>query len=183
MPDKFNNNDFKNHIKTLIINKEIYRMLEQLRSIMRKIVFILGEENWVENNFSDYQKKRSLEFIIDYSFIYCVNELITVLNDSGTLAPMAGVKKWKEKYDSKFLDYFFVTKEIKSNKNNIHSTDENKLIKSLHILWTCKNEDDIEKKILKIGGKYNIERNDIVSMRGFTFKLEDKILSSIWDEE
>jgi len=183
MPDKFNNNDFENHIKTLIINKEIYRMLEQLRSIMRKIVFILGEENWVDNNFSDYQKTQSLEFLIDYSFIYCVNELTIVLNDSGTLAPMAGVKKWKEKYDSKFLEYFFKTKEIKSNKNNIKSIDNNNLIKSLHRLWTCKNEDDIEKEILKIGGKYNIERNDLISMRGFTFKLEDKILNAIWDEE
>ena len=52
MADKFNSNDFENHIKTLIINKEIYKMLEQLRSIMRKIVFILGEENWENNNFS-----------------------------------------------------------------------------------------------------------------------------------
>ena len=34
-----------------------------------------------------------------------------------------------------------------------------------------------------IGGKYNIERNDMISMRGFTFKLEDKILNAIWDEE
>ena len=183
MPDKFNNNDFENHIKTLIINKEIYRMLEQLRSIMRKIVFILGEENWGNNNFSDYQKTQSLEFLIDYSFIYCVNELTVVLNDSGTLAPMAGVKKWKEKYDSKFLEYFLKTKEIKSNKNNIKSIDNNNLIKSLHRLWTCKNEDDIEKEILKIGEKYNIERNDLISMRGFTFKLEDKILNAIWDEE
>ena len=79
--------------------------------------------------------------------------------------------------------YFFKTKEIKSNKNNIKSIDNNNLIKSLHRLWTCKNEDDIEKEILKIGGKYNIERNDLISMRGFTFKLEDRILSSIWDEE
>ncbi|SVA58370.1 uncharacterized protein METZ01_LOCUS111224 [marine metagenome] len=183
MPDKFNNNDFENHIKTLIINKEIYKMLEQLRSIMRKIVFILGDENWGNNNFSDYQKTQSLEFIIDYSFIYCVNELTVVLNDSGTLAPMAGVKKWKEQYDSMFLEYFLKTKEIKSNKNNIKSIDNNKLIKSLHKLWTCKNEDDIEKEILKIGGKYNIERNDLISMRGFTFKLEDRILNAIWDEE
>ena len=109
MPDKFNNDDFEKHIKTLIINKEIYKMLEQLRSIMRKIVFILGEENWVENNFSNYQKKQSLGFIIDYSFIYCVNELTVVLNDSGTLAPMAGIKKWKGEYDSKYLEFFFKT--------------------------------------------------------------------------
>ena len=94
-------------------------MLEQLRSIMRKIVFILGEENWVENNFSNYQKKQSLGFIIDYSFIYCMNELTVVLNDSGTLAPMAGIKKWKGEYDSKYLEFFFKTKELKSNKNNI----------------------------------------------------------------
>ena len=75
------------------------------------------------------------------------------------------------------------TKEVKSNKNNIKSKDENKLKKSLHRLWTCKNEDDIEKEIIKIGGKYNIERNDLISMRGFTFKLEDRILNAIWDEE
>ena len=31
--------------------------------------------------------------------------------------------------------------------------------------------------------EYNIERNDLISMRGFTFKLEDKILNAIWDEE
>ncbi len=183
MPDKFNDDDFEKHIKTLIINKEIYKMLEQLRSIMRKIVFILGEENWGENNFSNYQKKQSLGFIIDYSFIYCMNELTVVLNDSGTLAPMAGIKKWKGEYDSKYLEFFFKTKELKSNKNNIKSKDENKLLKSLHKLWTLKNEDDIEKEILKIGGKYNIERNDLISMRGFTFKLEDKILNAIWDEE
>jgi len=183
MPDKFNNDDFEKHIKTLIINKEIYRMLGELRSIMRKIVFILGDENWGNNNFSDYQKTQSLEFIIDYSFICCVNELTVVLNDSGTLAPMAGVKKWKDQYDIMFLEYFLKTKEIKSNKNNIKSIDNNNLIKSLHRLWTCKNEDDIEKEILKIGGKYNIERNDLISMRGFTFKLEDKILNAIWDEE
>ena len=183
MSDKFNSNDFENHIKKLIINKEIYRMLGELRSIMRKIVFILGEENWIDNNFSNYQKKQSLDFLIDYSFIYCVNELTVVLNDSGTLAPMAGVKKWKDQYDIMFLEYFLKTKEIKSNKNNIKSIDNNKLIKSLHKLWTCKNEDDIEKEILKIGGKYNIERNDLISMRGFTFKLEDKILNAIWDEE
>jgi len=183
MPDKFNNDDFEKHIKTLIINKEIYKMLEQLRSIMRKIVFILGEENWVENNFSNYQKKQSLGFIIDYSFIYCVNELTVVLNDSGTLAPMAGIKKWKGEYVSKYLEFFLKTKELKSNKNNIKSKDENKLLKSLHKLWILKNEDDIEKEILKIGGKYNIERNDLISMRGFTFKLEDKILNAIWDEE
>jgi len=47
------------------------------------------------------------------------------------------------------------------------------LNKSLHKLWTCENEDDIEKEILMIGEKYNIERNDMISMRGFTFKLED----------
>ncbi|SVB92145.1 uncharacterized protein METZ01_LOCUS244999, partial [marine metagenome] len=100
MPNKFNDGNFEKHINTLIINKEISKMLEQLRSIMRKIVFILGEENWVENNFSNYQKKQSLGFIMDYSFIYCMNELTVVLNDSGTLAPMAGIKKWKGEYDS-----------------------------------------------------------------------------------
>jgi len=183
MADQFNNKEFEKHISKLIITKDIYRMLDQLKSIMRKIVFLIGEENWNNDSFSDFQKKQSMEFIIDYSFIYCVNELITVLNDSGTLAPMSGAKKWMENYEIKFVEFFNKSKEIKSNKHNIESVDKNTLNKSLHKLWTCKNEDDIEKEILMIGGKYNIERNDMISMRGFTFKLEDKILNAIWDEE
>ena len=183
MADQFNNKEFEKHISKLIINKEIYRMLDQLRSIMRKIVFLIGEENWNNNSFSDFQKKHSMEFIIDYSFIYCVNELITVLNDSGTLAPMLGVKKWIGEYESKFIEFFEKSKEVKSNKHNIKSVDKNEFKKSLPKLWTCKNEDDIEKEILKIGGKYNITKNDMISMRGFTFKLEDRILGAIWDEE
>tara|TARA_Y100000780_G_C13537025_1_gene359940 strand:- start:193 stop:744 length:552 start_codon:yes stop_codon:yes gene_type:complete len=183
MADQFNNKEFEKHISKLIITKDIYRMLDQLKSIMRKIVFLIGEENWNNDSFSDFQKKQSMEFIIDYSFIYCVNELITVLNDSGTLAPMSGAKKWMENYEIKFVEFFNKSKEIKSNKHNIESFDKNKLNKSLHKLWTCENEDDIEKEILMIGEKYNIERNDMISMRGFTFKLEDKILNAIWDEE
>ena len=183
MADQFNNKEFEKHISKLIITKDIYRMLDQLKSIMRKIVFLIGEEDWNNDSFSDFQKKQSMEFIIDYSFIYCVNELITVLNDSRTLAPMSGAKKWMENYEIKFVEFFNKSKEIKSNKHNIESVDKNTLNKSLHKLWTCKNEDDIEKEILMIGEKYNIERNDMISMRGFTFKLEDKILNAIWDEE
>jgi hypothetical protein len=183
MAAQFNNKEFEKHISKLIITKDIYRMLEQLRSIMRKIVFILGQENWDKDSFSKYQRKHSMNFLIDYSFIYCVNELITVLNDSGTLAPMAGVKKWKGKYESKFLEFFENTKEIKSNKGNIKSTDKNKFKKSLQKLQSYKNPDEIEKELLTIGGKYRIERRDLVSIRGFTFELEDRILGAIWDEE
>ena len=105
MADQFNNKEFEKHISKLIITKDIYRMLDQLKSIMRKIVFLIGEENWNNDSFSDFQKKQSMEFIIDYSFIYCVNELITVLNDSGTLAPMSGAKKWMENYDSLYTSF------------------------------------------------------------------------------
>ena len=118
MADQFNNKEFEKHISKLIITKDIYRMLDQLKSIMRKIVFLIGEENWNNNSFSDFQKKHSMEFIIDYSFIYCVNELITVLNDSGTLAPMSGAKKWMENYEIKFVEFFNKSKEISSIKQH-----------------------------------------------------------------
>ena len=65
MSAKFDNKKFKEHIKTLIINKEIFKMLEQLRSIMRKIVLLIGEEDWNENNFTKFQRKKSLEFLLD----------------------------------------------------------------------------------------------------------------------
>jgi len=183
MAEKFSNKDFENHIKKLIINKEIYRMLEQLRSIMRKIVFILGEEDWNQSTFTKYQRKKSLNFLLDYSFIYCVNELTTVLNDSGTLAPMPGVKKWQGKYERKFTEYFLNTKEIKSNKSNLKSNEIDSFKKSLQKLQKCKNENNINSEILKIAENYCIERRDLVSMRGFTFELEDRILGAIWDEE
>ncbi len=183
MAEKFKDIEFEKHISKLIVNKEIYKMLDQLRSIMRKIVFLIGEEDWDNESFTKYQRKQSLELILDYSFIYCVNELITVLNDSGTLAPMPGVKKWIGNYENKYFEYFFNNKELKSNKNNIKLKDKSKFKNTLNKLLTCNNEDDIEKEILKIGEKYNIKRNDMISMRGFTFELEDRILAAIWDEE
>lgn len=183
MPNKFDNKEFETHIKKLIINKEIYRMLEQLRSIMRKIVLLIGEEDWNKDSFTKFQRKNSLEFLIDYSFVCCVNELITVLNDSGTLAPMAGVKKWQGEYETNFLEYLEKSKEIKSNKNNLNGKDKENFKKSLEKLIKCNNENDIQKSILQIGEKYQIERRDLVSIRGFTFELEDRILGSIWDEE
>ena len=39
------------------------------------------------------------------------------------------------------------------------------------------------KKFIKDIVNGTIERNDLISMRGFTFKLEDRILNAIWDEE
>ena len=182
MSAKFDNKKFKEHIKTLIINKEIFKMLEQLRSIMRKIVLLIGEEDWNENNFTKFQRKKSLEFLLDYSFICCINELTIVLNDSGTLAPMAGVKKWKDNYQDKFLEYLLKSKEIKANKNNLNEKDKNNLKNSLERLFKCKDENDIQKIILKTGEKYHMEKRDLISIRGFTFELEDRILGSIWDE-
>jgi len=183
MPKQINNKEFETHIKKLIIDKGLYRMLDQLRSILRKIVFILGDEDWVKNDFSNYQKKNSINFLVDYSFICCVNELTTVLNDSGTLAPGAGVKKWTGEYEEKFLEYLSKKKEFKLNKQNLIKEDMKNCVKSLHKLLTFKNQNDIEKEIIKISGKWGIERRDLVSIRGFTFELEDRIIGAIWDEE
>ena len=183
MPKKINNKEFETHIKKLIIDKDLYRMLEQLRSILRKIVFILGDEDWVKNDFSNYQKKNSMKFLLDYTFICCINELTTVLNDSGTLAPGAGVKKWKGEYEEQFFEYLSKIKELKSNKQNLKKEDMKNFVQSLNKLLTFKNQNDIEKEIMKISGKWGLERRDLVSIRGFTFELEDRIIGAIWDEE
>jgi len=183
MSKKFNNKQFGQHISNLIVDKENLRFIEKQKLIMKKIVYILAEENWINADYTDIQLKSCRNFLIDYAWIYAVNELITVQNDNGTLKSMSGVKKWSDNYEEKFLDAYVKTKELKANKININESDNGKFKISLNNIIKYKDEKDLVKRTFAIGEKYGILEKDLRSERGYTFELEGRILDSIWEEE
>lgn len=180
MSQKVTNKKFKEHILTLIIDKNNYRYVERQKMVMKKIIYILGEENWLDEGYTDSQIKICRNFLIDYAFIYAINELITIQNDNGTLKVMPGVKKWTEDYEEKFLVTFLKSKETKAISKNILNSDHKKFITSMNKILDCKNDDQLVKRVINLGKKYDITENDLLSERGYSLDLEGKILDKIW---
>ena len=180
MSQKITNKKFKEHILTLIIDKNNYRYVERQKMVMKKIIYILGEENWLDEGYTDSQIKICRNFLIDYAFIYAINELITIQNDNGTLKVMRGVKKWTEDYEEKFLVTFLKSKETKAISKNILNSDHKKFISSMNKILDCKNDDQLVKRVINLGKKYDITEDDLLSERGYSLDLEGKILDKIW---
>ena len=57
MSQKITNEKFKEHILTLIIDKNNYRYVERQKMVMKKIIYILGEENWLDEGYTESQIK------------------------------------------------------------------------------------------------------------------------------
>ena len=182
MSKKFNNKQFQEHISNLIVDKENLRYIQKQKMIMKKVVYILAEENWVDSGYSNTQLKFCQNFLLDYALVYAVNELITIQNDNGTFKTMSGVKKWADNYEENFLLAYLKTKELKANRKNLVESDNGKFITSFHRITNCKGENDLVKKIITIGVKYGILENDLISERGYTLELEGRILDKIWDD-
>ena len=183
MAKKVNNKEFKNHIENLIVVKENLRVLESLKIIMKKVVYILAEEIWHDEGYTSKQIKMSRMFIRDYSFVYAVNELITIQNDNGSFKKMSGVVKWSENYQQSFIEFFLKQKEIKANKKNIKESERNQFLMSLGKLYKIKDDVELVKKFISISDKYGIKRRDLISENGYTLDLEGRILDSLWSEE
>ena len=66
MSKKFNNKLFQEHISDLIVDKENLRYIEKQKMIMKKVVYILAEENWVDSGYSNTQLKFCQDFLWDY---------------------------------------------------------------------------------------------------------------------
>lgn len=182
MSKKFNNKQFEEHISDLIVDKENFRYIAKQKMIMKKIVYVLAEENWVQAEYSNSQLKTCRDFLVDYAWVYAVNELITILNDNGTLKEMSGVKKWADNYEENFLSAFLKTKELKANHENITDADNGKFITSFYRITNCKDEQSLVKKIIAVGEKHGILQSDLLSERGYTLELEGRLLDKIWDE-
>jgi hypothetical protein len=165
----------------MILDKPSFRKIESLRLIMKKIVIILGEENWEESGFPTNHIKASREFIIDYSFVVCVFELITVQNDNGTFAKQKGAKTWGPDYADSFKEFLKKSKEIKGLGKNVTSKDWTAFGKSFKNFEKSPSIDEVEATLEKMRTKYNINSNDLAV--GFSFRLEDKILNIIWELE
>jgi len=183
MSNKINNKKFGDHIKNLIVDKDNLRYIESLKVIMKKIVYILAEEIWLENDYTSKQIKLSKMFIRDYAFVFAVNELITIQNDNGTFKMMGGVKKWSENYEDLFLNFFLKSKEIKANKSNIEKREISQFILALDKIFKFQDDEQLIKKFISIAGKYGIKRRDLISENGLTFDLEGRILDCLWGEE
>ena len=183
MSNRVNNKEFGDHLKGLIIDKENLRYIESLKVIMKKIVYILAEEIWHEQGYTNKQIKLSKTFIRDYSFVFAVNELITIQNDNGTFKTMGGVKKWSEDYEECFINFFLKSKEIKANKGNIEEKKINQFILSLNKIFKIKDDVQMVKKFISIAEKYGINRRDLISESGYTLDLEGRILDCLWSEE
>ena len=183
MSNKINNKKFDDHIKNLIVDKDNLRYIESLKIIMKKIIYILAEEIWSEQGYTNKQIKMSKMFIRDYSFVFAINELITIQNDNGTFKKMGGVKKWSEDYEKNFLNFFLKAKEIKANKSNIEKKDINQFILSLSKILEIRDDTDLVKKFLSIAEKYDMKRRDLILESGYTLDLEGRILDSLWSEE
>tara|TARA_A100001011_G_C14216287_1_gene802190 strand:- start:712 stop:1263 length:552 start_codon:yes stop_codon:yes gene_type:complete len=183
MSKKLNNKKFGDHIKSLIVDKDNLRYIESLKLIMKKIIYILAEEIWHENGYTEKQIKMSKTFIRDYSFVFAVNDLITIQNDNGTFKTMGGVTKWSEDYEENFITFFFKSKEIKANKNNIEERETNYFISSLDKISKIRDDLQLVKKFISIAEKYGIMRRDLISENGYTLALEGRILDSLWSEE
>ncbi|MBH09405.1 MAG: hypothetical protein CMG74_03455 [Candidatus Marinimicrobia bacterium] len=182
MSKNFNNKLFEEHISDLIIDKENLRYLEKQKMIMKKIVYILAEENWVDEGYSESQVKFCREFLEDYAWVYAVNELITIQNDNGTFKVMPGVKKWSDNYEENFLNAYLKTKELKANKKNIVESDNLRFKNSFYKISKAKNQEDLVKKTIAVGEKYGISKNDLISERGYNLDLEGRILDNIWND-
>ena len=65
MSQKITNQKFKEHILTLIIDKNNYRYVERQKMVMKKIIYILGEENWLDEGYTDSQIKFCRNFLIN----------------------------------------------------------------------------------------------------------------------
>jgi len=165
----------------MIVDKPSFRKIESLKLIMKKIVYILGEENWEESGFPQNHIKASRDFIIDYSFVVCVFELMTVQNDNGTFAKQKGAKTWGPDYAGSFKEFLVKSKEIKGLGKNIGPKDWTAFGKSLKTFENSASIDDVESKLEKLQKKYDINSNDLAV--GFSFRLEDKILNIIWELE
>jgi len=183
MSNKINNKKFDDHIKSLIVDKDNLRYIESLKLIMKKIVYILAEEIWHENGYTEKQIKLSKLFIRDYSFVIAVNELITIQNDNGTFKTMGGVKKWSENYEENYMNFFLKSKEIKANKSNIEKREISQFNLSLNKVFKIKDDVQLVKKFISIGEKYGIKRRDLISENGYTLDLEGRILDCLWSEE
>ena len=182
MSKKFNNKQFEEHISNLIVDKENFRYIQKQKMIMKKIVYVLAEENWVQAEYSNSQLKTCRDILVDYAWVYAVNELITILNDNGTLKEMSGVKKWADNYEENFLSAFLKTKELKANQENIADADNGEFITSFNRIINCKDEQSLVKKIITVGEKHGILQKDLLSERGYTLELEGRLLDKIWDE-
>ena len=182
MSKKFNNKQFGEHISDLIVDKENFRYIVKQKMIMKKIVYVLAEENWVQAEYSNSQLKTCRDFLVDYAWVYAVNELITILNDNGTLKEMSGVKKWADNYEENFLSAFLKTKELKANHENITDADNGKFITSFYRITKCKDEQSLVNEIIAVGEKHGILQSDLLSERGYTLELEGRLLDKIWDE-
>tara|TARA_S200000501_G_scaffold339840_1_gene347823 strand:+ start:17586 stop:18137 length:552 start_codon:yes stop_codon:yes gene_type:complete len=180
MSEKITNDKFKKHISNLIIDKDNYRYVERQKMIMKKIIYILGEENWLEEGYTDSQIKFCRSFLIDYAFIFAINDLITIQNDNGTLKAMPGVKKWSEDYENNFLTAFLKSKETKAISKNILNSDHKKFISSMNKILDYKNDNQLVKRTIDLGKKYDITKDDLLSERGYSLDLEGKILDKIW---
>ena len=44
----------------------------------------------------------------------------------------------------------------------------------------CKNDDQLVKRVINLGKKYDITEDDLLSERGYSLDLEGKILDKIW---
>ena len=93
---------------------------------------------------------------------------------------MPGVKKWTEDYENKFLVTFLKSKETKAISKNILNSDHKKFISSMNKILDCKNDDQLVKRIINLGKKYDITEDDLLSERGYSLDLEGKILDKIW---
>ena len=182
MSRKLNNKQFGDHISDLIIDKENLRYITKQKMIMKKIVYILAEEDWVQSKYTNSQLKSCQDLLIDYALVYAVNELITIQNDNGTLKAMSGVKKWVDNYEENFLSAYLNTKELKANRKNIVESDNEKFTTSFNRITSCKNERDLVKIIITLGEKHGVLENDLLSERGYPLELEGRILDKIWDD-
>lgn len=162
----------------MIVDKTSFRKMESLKLIMKKIVLILGEENWEENSFPQKHIDASRTFLVDYTYVSCAFELITVQNDNGTFAKQKGAKTWGPDYKDKFTNFLKKSKEIKGLGKNINAKDWTAFNKSFKTFEKSKNIDEVESTFDKICSKYDINDNDLTV--GFSFRLEDKILDIIW---
>ncbi|MBT7184625.1 MAG: hypothetical protein HN913_01980 [Candidatus Marinimicrobia bacterium] len=148
---------------------------------MKKIVFIFGEENWMDSGFPQKHMDASRMFIIDYVFVSCIFELITVQNDNGTFAKQKGAKTWGPDYADSFKNYLKKAKEIKGLGKNIDVKDWSAFEKELKLFEKMDGIEEAEKRLAKIRDHYDINNNDLSV--GYTFRLEDKILNIIWELE
>ena len=137
----------------MILDKDSFRKIETLKTIMKKIVFIFGEENWMDSGFPQKHMDASRMFIIDYVFVSCIFELITVQNDNGTFAKQKGAKTWGPDYADSFKEFLKKSKEIKGLGKNVTSKDWTAFGKSFKNFEKSPSIDEVEATLEKMRTK------------------------------